>query len=277
MIESDPQEAELLARARREFSPTAGDAARVRRAIGAAIAAGSANGEAGPSTTHSASDWLRLPASGVGGWPSRLLVAGAIAAAGVGAGYWAGHRAGLREASTTRSALGPSAGPSDRLVDRPSPGTLTPVSTAAAAPSRLDAPSIEAPAPSGDPPASVFRRNLAGQTAQTAPPSAAESLEIEVRALRNIQRALRDGNPGLALAFLQDLDRAVPHGQLTEERTATAALARCARGDVPFGVNLAEDFTNRYPDSVYRERVEQACAPTDSTGPGDSSERRPGR
>jgi hypothetical protein len=111
-----------------------------------------------------------------------------------------------------------------------------------------------------------------GSGSQT--PSQTESLTIEVRALRNTERALRDGNPGLALAFLQELDRQVPNGQLTEERDAAGTLARCARGDHPFGVNLAAEFTERHPSSVYRSRVEQACAETDSPAPGDSHFRR---
>jgi hypothetical protein len=95
-----------------------------------------------------------------------------------------------------------------------------------------------------------------------------------VRALRNAERALREGNPGLSLAFLEDLDRQVPHGQLTEEREAMATLARCARGDRPIGVDLGGDFIERHPGSVYRARVEQACAATDSQGAGDSPSRR---
>ena len=103
---------------------------------------------------------------------------------------------------------------------------------------------------------------------------ASESLAAEVQGLRNAERALRDGNPGLARAFLGELDRQVPRGQLTEERDAAATLAHCASGDGPFGVDLAEAFTDRYPLSVYRARVEQACRATDSPAPGDQSPRR---
>lgn len=88
----------------------------------------------------------------------------------------------------------------------------------------------------------------------------ADSLEKEVSALRAIERALRDRQPGLALALLRELDRVVPEGRLVEEREATAAIARCALDQVPFGVDLGEDFGARYPDSVYLERVAQACA-----------------
>ena len=44
--------------------------------------------------------------------------------------------------------------------------------------------------------------HLARHEAEGPAPAAAESLAVEVRALRNAERALRDGNPGLALVFL---------------------------------------------------------------------------
>jgi hypothetical protein len=95
-----------------------------------------------------------------------------------------------------------------------------------------------------------------------------------VQAVRNAERALRDGKPGLALTFLAELDRQVARGQLTEERDAMATLARCARGDRPIGVDLGADFIERYPASVYRARVEQVCPATDSSPAGDSRQRR---
>jgi hypothetical protein len=91
-----------------------------------------------------------------------------------------------------------------------------------------------------------------------------------VRALRAVERALREGTPGFALSLLRELDRKVPNGRLLEERLATRTIARCASGDVPLGVNLAEDFAERYPDSVYGRRVSDACAATDSPRAGDS-------
>jgi hypothetical protein len=145
------------------------------------------------------------------------------------------------------------------------------------------APSPVAPSPSSDAasfaipllvPARHGTHGTRHEPESRTPPSQTESLAIEVRALRNAERALRDGNPGLALAFLQELDRQVPNGQLAEERDAAGTLARCARGDHPFGVNQAAEFTERHPGSVYRSRVEQACATTDSLSPGDSPPRR---
>ena len=247
--------AEVLARARRTWSPGEADAVRVRRAISAALAAGPTPGEdAAPA--H--------PRASASAWTSRLLVAGAIAAASGGVGYWAGLRASLREApraaplvslaSRSVTAVEPRLPPSVA----PSPAVATPpLAMPSLVPSRHDLHS--------------GRRSLETRTA-----SQSNSLAVEVAALRNAERALRDGNPGLALAFLQELDRQVPNGQLAEERDAASTLARCARGDHPFGVNLGAEFTERHPGSVYRARVEQACPETDSPASGDSSPRRQG-
>jgi hypothetical protein len=247
--------AEVLARARRAWSPGEADAARVRRALGAALAGGpAAGGNAAPSPPRGSAS--------ASTWTSRFLVVGAIAAASGGAGYWAGHRAGLRDARPTASMISFAApevvAPALKPAHAPSPVAETPpLATPSLVPSRHDA-----------------RGTRRGSGSQS--PSQTQSLQIEVRALRNAERALRDANPGLALAFLQELDRQVPHGQLAEERDAANTLARCARGDRPFGVNLAAEFTERHPGSVYRARIEQACPETDSPEPGDSSPRRSG-
>jgi hypothetical protein len=96
----------------------------------------------------------------------------------------------------------------------------------------------------------------------------------EVRVLRSVERALRENRPGFALALLRELDRSVPKGQLTEERLAVRTIARCASGAVPFGVNLAEDFADRYPASVYGRRVTEVCGATDPSSAGDQQLRR---
>jgi hypothetical protein len=241
--------ADVIARARRAWSPGAADAERVGRALGVALADGPKTGgnrpDAGPYT----------PA-----WASRVLLAGALAAASGGAGYWAGHRAGLRETRSHVPVVS-AARPVEAIAETRPPAARPPGAVAQA----LATPSLVPP---------LHDSHGAHHGAQNPRPSQTESLATEVLALRNAERALRDDNPGLALAFLQELDRQVPHGQLTEERDAAATLARCARGDHPFGVSLAAEFTERHPGSVYRARVEQACPATDSPAPGDSPPRR---
>ena len=107
--------------------------------------------------------------------------------------------------------------------------------------------------------------------------STSASIGEEVRALRSAERALREHQPAFALALLRELDRSVPNGQLTEERLAVRTIARCASRDVPLGVNLADDFADQYPDSVYGRRVAESCAATDSGSSGDQERRRESR
>ena len=256
MTDDERDPSAVLARTRRAWAPGEADAGRVRRALGAALVAAPVEGAAAPDHASTAS--ARVPAQ-TSAWASRLLVAGAIAAASGGAGYWAGHRAGLRDApAPARSLSGP-----------PNVAAAQPASAPAESPA-ADAPSLSEPSllPS--------RHGGRGTRRESGPRTGAQtqSLAIELRALRNAERALRDGNAGLALAFLQELDRQVPNGQLAEERDAAATLARCARGDHPFGVSLAAEFDERHPESVYRARVEQACGETDSSRSGDSAPRR---
>ena len=238
MTDDERRAADVLAGARRAFSPSAADQERVRRAIGAALAA-TAPGPAPAAAPR------------VAGWGPRLLAAATIAAASGAIGYWAGHRAGLRET--------------------PQATRIAPAPVAVASSAPLAPVAANQPQPSVTPSSPIAPHHgghAVHHQAESTSPAAAESLAIEVRALRNAERALRDGNPGLALAFLHELDRQVPHGQMTEERDAASTLARCARGDRPIGVDLAGEFIERYPESVYRARVEQTCAATDPRAVG---------
>ena len=68
------------------------------------------------------------------------------------------------------------------------------------------------------------RRAIAGAAVAPAPIVPTASLDEEVRALRAVERALREGTPGFALSLLRELDRKVPNGRLLEERLATRTL-----------------------------------------------------
>jgi len=247
----EPDQSQVLARARRAFSPTASDADRVRVSLRAALAMNPPVAAPDPSATAGRLSRVAM----------RLFVAGAIAASSGAIGYRMGRRAAPSEprapisvpvapaiiadpAGATAPANGlPAVGAAE---PRPRPGQAT---TSVARPPRR---SESRPGHSLDP----------------------DSLVREIEALRSVERALRDGTPGLALALLRELDRTLPEGKLTEERRATAAIARCASGAVPLGLDLAKEFGSDYPDSVYRERVEEACAQTDLERAGDTASRR---
>jgi hypothetical protein len=244
MTDKERNAADLLVRARRGWSPSAADQERVRRAIGAASAV------ATPGSVPTV-----VPRAAV--WGARLLAAATIAVASGGAGYWIGYRAGHRQTPQVAPIAAAPWAPAP--TGPPAPRTAQELQ-----------PALTLPTPG----ASHHGGHLTHHDTENPAPGAGESLAVEVRALRNAERALRDGNPGLALAFLEDLDRQVPRGQLTEERDAMATLARCARGDRPLDVDLAGEFVERHPASVYRARVEQTCAATDLPTPGDSARRR---
>ncbi len=257
---------DLIAAARRELSPTAADRDRVRRATLAALApagAGDGDGSAGgPGETAR----VRPPGAS---WATRLVAVGVVAAAAAGVGYRAGLHAG-REQSSASERLAPAL-VAPQPAQAPAAGESD--SVRSAGPPALVAPPAEAPTPTR-PPGARRRVNAATTLAPAAPAASPASLAEEVRALRAVERALREGTPGFALSLLRELDRTVPNGHLVEERLATRTIARCATGDVPIGVDLAEDFADRYPASVYGRRVADACAGTDSSHTGDSANRR---
>jgi hypothetical protein len=230
----EDQEIDLIARARRALSPSAGDQQRVREAVRRAVA-GAPAPVAGNGTTAATATRA-----------SRLFALGAVAAVAGGIGYWGGHRAGVRDGQARAAA--------QVIAVRPLPELPAPAAAIVAAPAAPGTPPPQSPPP--DP----ARHRHAAPPAKPVELSPADSLAEEVRALRSVERALRDEQPGLALALLRELDRAVPQGKLIEERQATLAIARCLGGEVPFGVDLGDDFAGRYPDSVYLARVAQACA-----------------
>ncbi|HXJ20079.1 MAG TPA: hypothetical protein VMT03_07590 [Polyangia bacterium] len=239
----DTEIAEALERARRGLSPGPGDLERVRRGLEAAFRAPVPRA---PEAPPAPSAWRLLA--------RRLALASALTGTGAAVGYWAGRRAERREIASTLPAA-----------------HATPIAAPAA---RTEAPPVEEPAlPRQNTEAHRDERHRHADIVSP-PKTDAESLAAEVHALRNTERALRERNPGLAAAFLDGLDREIPGGQLREERAALRAIARCAAGDSPFGVNLADEFAQAFPSSAYRGRVDQACERTDQRGAGDSAGRR---
>lgn len=95
-----------------------------------------------------------------------------------------------------------------------------------------------------------------------APPS---SLSKELAALREAQRALREGHPAHALAVLTDFEQSISGagamGAMQEERDAAATMARCALAQRGETKQLYETFMQRYPKSAYDVRLQRTCLP----------------
>ncbi|HVX97184.1 MAG TPA: hypothetical protein VHK47_19865 [Polyangia bacterium] len=228
----------VLARARAGLSPSAEQTAQVRQSLATAIASGTMPARARAGAT---SGTVRLA--------TRLVLASTLALGAAGTGYVAGYRAGRRALPVVPRAAPLAAPPASEAARGPGPATSSSAPAAERTSEPRRAGGLARPA------RSVATASTATET--KAPPAA--SLEAELRALRGVERALRDHQPGLALALLRRLDAEVPDGKLVEERDATSAIARCELGDVPFGVDLARDFADRHPDSVYAARVAAGC------------------
>jgi hypothetical protein len=102
---------------------------------------------------------------------------------------------------------------------------------------------------------------IASAPQPTAAPSES-SLSQELAALREAQRALREGRPVDALAVLTDFERAAAgRGAMQEERDAAATMARCALQPRSETKPLYDDFMARYPKSAYAARLARTCLP----------------
>jgi hypothetical protein len=247
--ELESAERAFIERARQGLSPKPAQLVRVRQSLQAALAATAAATVAG--ATPNGARGAAAAKGTIPPWASKLVLVAATAAAAGTTGFWAGYHAARRETPPMAA----------RVSSAPSEGRS----------SITTIPSVETGPPSPPEPKVHPRVTTASRRAVNAAPARAAgtdddseaSLANEVRGLRSVERALRDQRPGLALALLAALDREVPGGKLAEEREATSVIAHCALGQAPLGVDLAADFTERYPSSVYLERVRQSCA----TGP----------
>lgn len=256
MSDVDSEEEQILARTRRAWAPCESDAERVRIALQTALGSpgaipGATNrgthteattpAPASPSTAASASMHATPLLTAAAKWLAGALV---VASATVG-GYRLGLRDGRHEGKPAIAVAVVRARPTTSVrVPQPSAAEATPP-PAAVTPSAPPSPPQTSPAPL--PPRPIVTSTPAAQT---------PSIQLELRGLRRVERALRDDFPALAIRVLTQLDREVPHSQMLEERAAAWALARCAtlRSSA-----IADDFAQRYPRSVYAERVSTGC------------------
>lgn len=267
MNDIEREELEVLSGARRALSPAAEDGERVLAATLRALsapAAGDLQPEASVETTGSAlSTVLRVPSR-----LSQLALALSIAGASGAVGYELGRRSAVSELQRAPQV----AASVEPRVQPPASASIEPAARAeASADPAIEASVVDtAPAPtaasrSRPSRAAPNRPEIAAAAVPAAPRAPAQSLELEIRVLQRVERALREHDPRRALELLGELDRSVPGGKLGQERDAAFVMARCALG---FGTpeSLLREFSRRHQDSVYFARVREACLGHDAEG-----------
>jgi hypothetical protein len=101
---------------------------------------------------------------------------------------------------------------------------------------------------------------MAGRAVLARPAAPARDLGAEELALLSrAERAIRAGEPALALTFLDELESRFPSSAMLEERTAARLLAGCALSS-PGARRQAEIFLDDRAASVYTDRVRRSCA-----------------
>ena len=198
---------------------------------------------------------------------SRLGMLGVGLVVGAVVGGWFGFGLGRSGVSSPRAAP---AADTPLVIAAPGPAQSEPVRAAPLVP-LPDTPSLE---PSGA--SAVPEREAAPAVADGARqrpasarpkgprrPSAAapfeSSLSVEIAMLQRARRALNDENGRLALGIVLELDERFPKGVLVEERNATRILSLCQLERVGEAQRAAREFLDRYPASVYAERVRESC------------------
>jgi hypothetical protein len=213
-----------------------------------------------------------------GGSPAtpRHGVSKLVSAALVGISFAAGY--GLRhlQPSEIREAPAVVVEPIPPLAASPSP---TPAAAAphleplaATATARLEpnrARALSGKPLEGQPPTVSERRSAARGPGSPAAAGRATTTSGELALLRRAERALRAGDPALALILLDQLERAYPVSALGEERTAARILVDCARSG-ELAKPEAARFLEKRPSSMYSDRILRACH-LEATGAAESS------
>jgi len=283
-VNVDDLERELLRDARQELAPSNADRERHEAQLLARLGGGSGGGASGLGLAGAGSLGGAGPLGGAGGVGSLSRGAGLLASLkesrftmlGVGlivgamVGGWFGFGVGRRvhDAELTRATIevaapAPSVEAGAAAEPRAAPEiTETPPEVGEAPASEL----AEAPAPAVDgAPSNARTRPSSGARSsgarKSAPaPALSSSLAEEVAMLQRARRALAAENGALALGLVEELDERFPKGVLIEERSATRVLSLCKLGRTDEARQTARAFLERYPGSVYAERVRSSCA-----------------
>lgn len=106
----------------------------------------------------------------------------------------------------------------------------------------------------------VTRPNESHPSSQVPPTLLGEDpLEVEIRALRDAQQALRAGQGARVLNLLREQERAYPSGTLHEERAAAKILGLCQVGQADAARREAAQFERSWPKSPLLARLRRAC------------------
>lgn len=258
---SDPND--LFRKARIELSPT--DADRTRNLGGLMIKVAAAGAVTTAATSASAAATSISTAAAV---KSALFAKLGTAALALALGVPVAM--GIHSITTPRAAT--------QRAPTPSPSSSSARTTVAPRAAEFSDPRvvIEAlPTPPVSITATPTRASAARPSAlKPAPPPSSDSVEVhreaavvpkvateELALLERLHAAERLGDSAAVLAIAREHEIAFSAGTFVEEREAARAVARCARERADSGV--ATRFTDRFPRSPHRARIEAACANPD--------------
>ena len=248
---------EFVAGAQRAFSPSLLDARRVRNTIDRTLADDHKN----PCRDGAAHRRHRAAMSG------KALPIAALVLCVLGVlGAVTQLQQPTAPAASAPATANSYAAPNLQRAIAPAPSTEVPVSQAPSA-----SPAVIQPMPSGSARPVGQRKAASGvrnvtrarrEAGSTEPLMA--SLQIEIAALRRVELALREGRAQQALSTLDELDRIVPNGKLTEERAAAFVVARCTL-EPAARTQLLRAYRLHHPNTMFTRRVEASCGAAHSS------------
>lgn len=258
MKHMSPEARTLVDAARDADEPSREDAARVKQALVASIAAGAALTTS--TSAAAASRGAALSGQGAAAVTSAKVLAWLGAGAAVGlvtAGVWVGITE-PRSGAARPPAPAATVAPSPRLAASAAPPVALTPESAPTVPA-AEEPETVLPEPPVAPASKTPRPKA---TAQSAAPRAplGSSLGAETALLQAARAALGGGDARGALALLRQHAREYPNGALVEERLASEVFASCALGARANAARAAAELTRRAPSSPLRARVLDSCA-----------------
>jgi hypothetical protein len=235
----DQELVRLLTATREGTAPDADARERIRAAVAAGVAAGTALPVVATARGARGFKWWLLSALGaavvvgVVSWPWSPAKAPAPAPSSVEKA--SPSAVALEAAPAASPAVSPETSPAPEVSASLVPvSPVSPVSPVPSVPSKARAPKAEAPA-------------------------AEQSDELAL--VSSMQLALRSGNAAQVLALAGEHAQRFPQGALVQEREGARAIARCQLAEPPKRGAILSAFERVYAGSPYAARVRAACAP----------------